>query len=163
MENSYIAKLIYDSSEDYTDTYPLHVFMIKATCGELKDETFDFGKLSQLTVNLYRLFVTIDKLGGSVNKKVVELILQIEKFNSLKVNEKGISLVQSMLKLMVQQFLGNTLTSKPSDPQTHKTIVFDKADKGKDYSDRYFAFVHKRQRFIVKTDTFDLTEILKQL
>ena len=175
MENTYVANLLSDNrkqhrddfanctSTDYTDTLPFSWFLTKTFARELKDETFDFTELSAHAANLYALFLTIDKLGGAVNKDVVKLILQIEEFNAQKTTEKGISLVQSMLGLMVTQFLGNTLTSKPTDTQTRKKVVFDKDDEGKDYSDKYFSFAHNGKRYVVKTDTFDLSDILSQL
>lgn len=176
MYNRYVENLLNDArkkqegdllnctSTEYTDTQPFSLFLTNVVLGsELKDETFDFKAFSTLTANLYALFLAIDKLGGSVNKNTVELILQINEFTAQKTNEKGISLVQSMLRLMVKQFLGNTLTSKPIDAQTRKTVVFDKDDKDKDYSDKYFSFVHNGKRYVVKTNTFDLSDILSEL
>ena len=175
MNNRYVENLLSDArktqagnllnctSTECTDTLPFSCFLTTVIGSELKDETFDFKAFSALTANLYALFLTIDKLGGSVNKNTVELILQIKEFTAQKTNEKGISLVQSMLRLMVKQFLGNTLTSKPTDTQTRKTVVFDKDDKGKDYSDKYFSFVHNGKRYVVKTNTFDLSDILSEL
>ena len=173
MENTYVQSLVNDcriqrnlsgySTTDYTDTLPLSYFLFRIPKDKLTDETFDFTELSNHASNLYRLFVTIDKLGGMVNKEVVNLILQIEAFAAQQTEAKGISLVQSMLKLMTTQFLGNALTSKPTDWQTQKVLVFDEEDRGKEYSDKYFSFGHKGKRYIVKTDTFDLTDILAQL
>ncbi len=150
-------------STDCTDTVPFSSFLARVAVGELKDETFDFEELSTHATRLYALFLTVDKLGGAVNKAVIRLILQIEKFIALKTQEKGVSLVQSMLGHMIMQFLGNTLTAKPIDAQTKKTVVFDEGDKGKDYSDKYFSFAHNSKRYTVKTDTFDLSDILGQL
>ena len=173
MENTYVQSLVNDcrkerglsnySSTDYTDTLPFSWFLLRTSNGEMTDETFDFSELSNHASNLYRLFVTVDKLGGIVNKDIVKLILQIDKFTALQTEAEGVSLVQSMLKLMIKQFLGNTLTSKPTDWQTHKAIVFDAEDEDKAYSDKYFSFGHKGKRYIVKTDTFDLSDILAQL
>ena len=173
MENTYVQSLVHDcrkelasftySSTDYTDTLPFRGFLVRVTNGKLTDETFDFAELSNHIANLYRLFVTIDKLGGLVNKDVVQLILEIEMFVARQTDAKGISLVQSMLKLMIKLFLANTLTSKPRDLQTQEVIVFDAEDQGKEYSDKYFAFGHNGKRYIVKTDTFDMTDILAQL
>lgn len=173
MNNTYVKNLIADSrkkiddftftNSDYIDTLPFSSFLLKVDLSALRDENFNFEEVSDLCANLYRLFLTIDKLGGLVNKDVVKLIVQLKKFTSRETSEKGISLVQSMLDYMITKFLDNTLTAKPADPETNKTIVFDKDDEGKEYTDKYFSFGHNGKRYIVKTDSFDLSDILKQL
>lgn len=174
MQNSYIKKLVAESrietdflnytNTDYTDTLPMSTFLQRCSFdGVINDEDFNFDEFSGLCVNLYRLFLTIEKLGGVYSKEVVRLIIDIDRFTSIKTNANRISLVQNMLKLMITQLLGNTLTSKPKDLDTNKIVVYDKEDKGKDYSDKYFSFSYNGKRYTVKTDTFDLSDIFQEL
>jgi len=152
-----------DTDCDYLDVVSLLGYLTKLLVIDLTDESFNFDEFSQMTAKIYRLFLTLDKLDCGVNKEIIKLILRLSDFASKKTSEKRICLIQSLLNRMVTAFLGDCLTSKPRDAETLKPIVFDADDAGKEYSDKYFSFVHDGRRYTVKTDTFDLSSILSEL
>ena len=116
---------------DYLDVGALSGYLTKQNKIELKDEAFNFEEFNQMTAKIYRLFITLDKLDYGFNKEIVKLILKLSEFTSRKTSETRISLIQSLLKRMLTAFLGDCLTAKPFEAETHNPIVFDEDDAGK--------------------------------
>lgn len=173
MENRFVEALLEDSRKgdgflrhsdfDCLDVLALDEYFARIFRGELKDEMFDFTEFSKIATKVYRLLLTIDKLGGAMSKDVVRLVIMMVKFAHIKTSEKGISLTQCVIASMVHDFLNNELTGKPIDMVTMKHMVFDREDQDKKYSDKYFSFFYEFERYTVKTNTFDLSDILSQL